>query len=69
MKKIILTILLALLLVNLTGCGEKTNFDMNKASNTIESTLKNMKEIDKATLEDVYGLDTSKMTNFIKKNL
>ena len=67
MKKIIITVLLALLLVNLTGCGEKNNFDMNKASNTTESTLKDMKEIDKETLEDVYALDTSKMKNFIFK--
>lgn len=65
MKKILFTLVAIILL---TGCGnEITNLDLNKASNTIEESLKEMQAIEDSTLEDVYGLDLSKMEEYVIK--
>ena len=65
MKKILFTLVAIILL---TGCGnEITNLDLNKASNTIEESLKEMQAIEASTLEDVYGLDLSKMEEYVIK--
>lgn len=66
MKKICVLIIMLLLV---TGCGGEglNNLDVNKASNAIEETLKDMVEIEGETLRDVYGLDLSVIESHIVK--
>lgn len=68
MKKKLLVLLMVISTILVTACGKDSNFDMSKASKTIEKSISSMKEINKSTLEDVYDLDTSKMKNFIFKD-
>lgn len=68
MKKKLLVLLMVISTILVTACGKDSNFDMSKASKTIEKSINSMKEINKSTLEDVYDLDTSKMKNFIFKD-
>lgn len=66
MKKICGLIIMLLLL---TGCGgnELNNLDMDEASNAIESSLKDMVEVEGETLEDVYDIDLSKIESYVVK--
>ena len=66
MKKLCVLVIMLLLV---TGCGENelNNLDIVKASMAIESTLKDMVEIEGETLEDVYGLDLSIVESYVVK--
>lgn len=66
MKKICALIIMILLV---TGCGgnELNKLDIDKASNAIEQTLKDMVEIEGDTLRDVYNLDLSVIERHIVK--
>lgn len=67
MEKKLLLLVMVITTILVTACGKENNFDMSKASKTIENNLSSMKEIKKSTLEDVYDLDTSKMKKFVFK--
>lgn len=65
MKKIILMLMIGFMLV---GCGSNmSSIDIDKTEDVIEKTLKNMTVIEDGTLTDVYGLDLSKMEEYVIK--
>lgn len=65
MKKIILMLVIGFMLV---GCGSNmSSIDIDKTEDVIEKTLKNMTVIEDGTLTDVYGLDLSKMEEYVIK--
>ena len=53
----------------ITGCGgnDIQDIDMNKASNTIEESLKDMEVVSDESLKDVYAIDLSLFTSHIIK--
>lgn len=60
---------LFIMLLLLTGCGGKelTNLNVEKAKSAIETSLKDMVEIEGETLEDVYDIDLSKIDSYVVK--
>lgn len=66
MKKICVLVIMLLIV---TGCGSSSlnNLDINKASIAVEKTLDDMVNIEGETLEDVYGVSTSTIEEFIVK--
>ena len=67
MKKLIITLIAVILLC---GCANNnvTNLDMNKASNSLDSKYQNMQSVNKDELEVIYGLDLSKIDEYIIKS-
>lgn len=66
MKKVLI-VLLSLFMI--TGCGgnDIQDLDMNKASNIIEESLKEMEAVSEESLQDIYAVDTSLFTSCIIK--
>ena len=69
MKKIriICFIFISILLVGCSQNNDINTIDMNDTSKIIEKDLKNMKEINKDDLEDIYSLDLSNIDKIIVK--
>ena len=70
MKKI-LAVLSIFAILFVTGCGSNNVAELNVEStkSIIEKELKNMKEVEDESLEDVYGLNLDIMdTHIIKQN-
>lgn len=69
MKKI-LVVLSVFILLFVTGCGNTVSeLDVDKTVDVIESTLKNMENVDEDELTDVYGLNLDLMeVHIIKQN-
>lgn len=69
MKKL-LVVLSVFILLFVTGCGNTVSeLDVDKTVDVIESTLKNMENVDEDELTDVYGLNLDLMeVHIIKQN-
>lgn len=69
MKKIVVVLGIFILLF-VTGCGNTVSeLNVNDTKDIIESDLKNMQEVDKDSLKDVYGLNLDLMeVHIIKQN-
>lgn len=68
MKKIVLSILVLLGALVLTGCQEKKfEFDFDKAKTIIEKRISNLEEIKKESLEDVYNIDFDNIEKYVFK--
>lgn len=65
--KIICFIFISLLLVGCSQSNDINTIDMNDTSKIIEKNLKNMKEVNKTDLEDIYSLDLSNIDEIIVK--
>lgn len=66
MKKVV-WLFICLLLI--TGCGneELKELNLEKSALAVEETLKNMTDIDKDTLENVYEIDFSLIEEYVMK--
>ena len=70
MKKF-LTVLMAVMLMFVTGCGNNDISELNvdETKKIIEQDLKDMKDVSEDSLEDVYGLNLDLMeVHVIKEN-
>ena len=67
MIKKIIVVLITFLVI--TGCNDKnlSELDIDKAVDKVETTLNNMQDILPETLEDVYGMDLTKMEEYVIK--
>ena len=69
MKKIV-AVLSIFILLFVTGCGNTVSeLNVDNTKSIIETDLKNMQEVDKDSLKDVYGLNLDLMeVHIIKQN-
>ena len=70
MKRIALGMIILTLITLVVGCNNTVSeLNVTETQKIIENKLKNMEVVDEELLEDVYGLDLSKMdVHIIKQN-
>ena len=66
MKKISVLVIILLSIIIGGGCS-KNSFDSKEAQKVIEGEISGLKAISDETLEDVYGMDLSEMTEYTFK--